>query len=92
MAATLVLNQESTSINRKNFSVVHFKLDNNVEAVPSKWITVDNQCWWPRNNLPNFKKTLQDSSFVPGEDWIKYEVQIIKSYGMVNHKLKINFI
>jgi len=32
MAATLVLNPESTCVTRKKFSVVHFKSDDKVEA------------------------------------------------------------
>lgn len=81
MSATLVLNNENSSMNRKKFSVVHFKSDDKVEAVPSSWINEENQCYWPKTSLPNLKKVLQDSAFKPGVDWVKYDVEVIKSYG-----------
>lgn len=66
----------------KNFSVVSFKKDNTVEAVPSRWITEDHlSCYWPKKYPKNFKAILQSSESVPGKDWVLYEVEVVKSYG-----------
>lgn len=66
----------------KKFSVVCFKKDNTVEAVPSQWITDDNlSCHWPKKYPKNFKSFVQTAESTPGTDWIIYEVQVIKGYG-----------
>lgn len=66
----------------KKFSVVSFKKDNTVEAVPSAWITDDKiSCHWPKKYPKNFKSIIQCSDSVPGGDWILYAVDVIKSYG-----------
>jgi hypothetical protein len=67
------------------FTVVHFSLDNSVEAVPSKWISADLKvCPWPKRKSASFDKVIRDPNSTPGPDWELYEIRIIKRYGKFN--------
>jgi len=41
------------------WSVVHFKEDNSVEVVPSKWVT-KYKCAWPNGNTKKFIESQSD--------------------------------
>jgi hypothetical protein len=73
------------------FTVVHFPLDNSVEAVPSKWISEDLKvCPWPKRKSASFDKVIRDPTSTPGPDWELYEIRIIKRYGRFNFKISIH--
>jgi hypothetical protein len=73
------------------FTVVHFPLDNSVEAVPSKWISEDLKvCPWPKRKSASFDKVIRDPISTPGTDWELYEIRIIKRYGKFDFIISIH--
>jgi len=64
------------------FAVVHFYVDNSVEAVPSTWLTVDKtSCYWPKKIPANFKSVRDNPLSIPGEVWEIFEILVVKFSG-----------
>lgn len=75
---------------RKNFALVIFSDDNAVAAVPSSWISADeNFCAWPEKHPKNFETLNQTAGSQPGTDWKWLKVVVKKYYGKCCFDLNI---
>lgn len=70
---------------QEKFCVVHFKIDDSVEAVPIKWLLLSENeqfyCKFPPSTTPNVVKLCANPDKTPPVHWKSFEVEIIKRYG-----------
>lgn len=67
----------------KPFCIVYFEKDETYEAVCSKWLDEDGDCWWPSNikNRSNLVKKIQREEEINPEEMDAYKAQVLKYYG-----------
>jgi len=66
----------------KNYSVVHFSVDNSIEVVPSSWILPEqDKCHFPIVQPKGFKRIQENWESSPDPSWQIWEVAIKKTYG-----------
>ncbi|CAL8068226.1 unnamed protein product [Orchesella dallaii] len=68
----------------EKFCVVHFKIDDSVEAVPIKWLFSTEEgveyCKFPPGPASNIVKLCSNPETEPRDNWIFYEVKVVKRY------------
>ncbi|XP_032795326.2 uncharacterized protein LOC116931803 [Daphnia magna] len=66
----------------KPFCIVYFEKDETYEAVCSKWLDEDGDCWWPSNikNRSNLVKKIQREEEINPEEMDAYKAQVLKYY------------
>ncbi len=72
----------------RNYAVVNFIRENQVAAVPSKWVINGNQAYYPSFVTTRTKEEYLRNLPEPKKSWKLYEVHILKTCGNFNNTLK----
>lgn len=63
------------------FAIVHFVLTNDVAVIPTSWIVLKNEAWWPPYKSSTRIMTAVMNAETVGSTWPKYQIRVIKEYG-----------
>jgi hypothetical protein len=78
--------------NHKKFSVVQFREDNSIAAVPSTWITEEDTvqyCRWPKGT--QVINLIKNPASTPRSTWKRLQIKIFNSFGNGKSQFSYNF-
>lgn len=67
-----------------SWTIVKFRIENSVEAVPTNWIIGNDECYWPPFTKEKLVASIRKSEF-PNSCWPSFKVDIFRNatYGEI---------